>query len=103
MEPLLKCPACNGRIALWAVRAEFTCHHCNMILKSNHASALLKAFWVAVSIEVLFLVFLFFVLGASSSTFVLWGSAGGVIGYFGGWFALKHFMVIRPIRRSSGS
>jgi hypothetical protein len=100
MEPIFKCPVCRGRIALWAVRSEFTCHHCNLILRSNRTDALTKAFWVAVAIEVLLLLFLLFVLGASFSTVVAWGSAGCVFGYFGGVLALKYFMVFQPSRRN---
>jgi high-affinity Fe2+/Pb2+ permease len=99
MEPTFKCPVCNGRLAFWAVRAEFVCTHCDMILKSNRAEALLLAFWVALLIEILFLLLLFFLLDVPLRAFFVWGGAGGVLGYWAGWIAIKRFMVFRPIRR----
>lgn len=101
MEPIFRCPVCHGRIALWAVRAEFTCHHCRMILRSNRTEALGKALLVALSIETLLLSTLFFTLGISLTTLVTWGMAGNLLGYWGGWFAVKHFMIFQPLRRNS--
>ena len=103
IEPIFTCPVCKGPIAFWAVRSEFTCHHCNMILKSNREEALITSFWIAVSIEILLLILLFFIFDASLNTFIVWGSAGCVIGYFGGWFGVKHFMVFQPMRRTSNT
>jgi hypothetical protein len=101
MEPIFRCPACNGRIALWAVRAEFTCHHCRMLLKSNRAEALGKALLVALSVETLLPSSLFITLGISLTTLVTWGMMGGLLGYWGGWLAVKHFMIFQPVRRNS--
>ncbi len=71
-----------------------------MILRSNRTNALTNAFWVAAAIEVLLLLFLLFVVGASIRVIAVWGSLGCVLGYFGGWLALKHFMVFQPIHRN---
>lgn len=101
MEPTFKCPACNGRLAFWAVRAEFVCPHCDMILRSNKTEALSRAFLVAVFVEALFLLLLFYLFDASFRTAAVWGSAGGFFGYWAGWAAAKRFMVLRPIRRKS--
>lgn len=99
MEPTFKCPACNGHLAFWAVRAGFVCPHCDMILRSNKTEALSKAILVAVFIEALFLLLLFYLFDASFRTAAVWGSAGGFLGYWAGWIASKRFMVFRPIRR----
>lgn len=100
MEPTFKCPVCSNRIAFWAVRPEFVCHHCKMILRSNRAEALFRALWVALSIEVLLLLVLFLLFDFSFHTLIVWGSAGGILGCWGGWFVAKHFMVFQPIRRN---
>jgi len=103
LEPIFTCPVCNGPIAFWAVRPVFICHQCNMILKSNREEALIKSFWIAVSIEALLLILLFFIFGASLNTFIAWECAGCVIGYLSGWFGVKHFMEFQPIRRTSNT
>lgn len=99
MEPTFKCPACNGRLAFWALRAEFVCPHCDMILRSNNTEALSKAFLVAVFIEALFVVLLIYLFDASFRTAAVWGSAGGFFGYWAGWIAIKRFMVLQAVRR----
>ncbi len=71
-----------------------------MILRSNKTEALSKAILVAVFIEALILLLLFYLFDASFfRTAVVWGSAGGFLGYWAGWIASKRFMVFRPIRR----
>lgn len=103
MEPTFKCPVCNNRIAFWVVRPEFVCHNCNMILRSNRTEVLSQALWIALSIEVLLLLLLFSLFDFSFHTLIVWGSAGGMLGYCVGWFAAKHSMVFQPIRRHSRS
>ena len=99
MEPTFKCPACNGRLAFWALRAEFVCPHCDMILRSNKTETLSRAFLVAVFIEALFAVLLFYLFDASFRTAAVCGSAGCFLGYWAGWIAIKRFMVLQAVRR----
>lgn len=99
MEPTFKCPACNGRLAFWAVHTEFVCRHCDMILRSNKTEALSRALLVAVSVEALFLLVLFYLFDASFWAAAVWGSAGGFFGYWAGWIVAKRSIELRAVRR----
>lgn len=101
MEPTFKCPVCAGRIALWAVRAEFVCPHCGMILSSNRAEALSKAFWTGLIIEALVLAMLLLLLNVHLHAFIIWSSMGCLLGLVAGWLVIKHSMTFKPVRRAS--
>jgi predicted RNA-binding Zn-ribbon protein involved in translation (DUF1610 family) len=103
MEPTFKCPACNGRLALWAIRAEFVCPHCGMILRSNRAQALSKAFWTGLIVETLILAMLFLLLDVPLRAFIIWSSMGSLFGLFAGWLVIKHSMTFKPLRRKSAT
>ena len=87
-------------LGFWAVRPEFTCilRHDS---KSNREGSRDQVVLDRSFIEILLLILLFFILSGFLNTFIVWGCAGGGIGYFGGWFGVKHFMVFQPIRRKS--
>jgi hypothetical protein len=36
--PALRCPACAGPIGYWVLQPRFRCHHCGVVLVSNHRS-----------------------------------------------------------------
>jgi predicted RNA-binding Zn-ribbon protein involved in translation (DUF1610 family) len=99
MEPTFKCPVCNGRLAFWAVRTDFVCPHCDMVLRSNKIEVLSNAFLVAVFVEALFLLLLIYLFDASFRVAAVWGSAGGFFGCWAGWFAIKRFIVLQAVRR----
>lgn len=99
MTPTFKCSACNGRLALWAVRAEFVCPHCDMILRSNRGRAIVKAAWVTLAVEALLFSGLYLQIDSLGKMIAIWGSLGGVLGYWAGWVAIKRFMVLQAVRR----
>lgn len=103
MEPIFKCPVCNGRLAFWAVRAEFVCPHCELILSSNRAEAFTKAVWVALAIETLLFSILYFLFDSLSMAIAVWGGASGVVGYWASWVAIKRFMIFRAVRTATHS
>ena len=75
-EPILQCPICRGRIALWAVQSAFTCHHCRWALSSNVHAVISKSIIVAVIAEVLFLAGLSLYFGSWSFALGVWLAAG---------------------------
>ena len=46
-----RCPVCSGPIADWAIRAEFSCHHCGWALSANLRRASAWALAVAAMLE----------------------------------------------------
>jgi hypothetical protein len=78
-----RCPICSGPIAGWAIRSEFSCHHCDWALSANLRQAATWAFAVAAVLELAVLAALWLwvdsaadALGVYLSVF---GSAGAVV------------------------
>ncbi|HEY2925947.1 hypothetical protein [Piscinibacter sp.] len=98
MEPIFRCPMCKGPIAMWAAHPEFTCHHCHWSLSSNRGVAVARAVAVAAVAELVLFVGLWLLLGGPSAALGVWLTASCVVGYGVGWFALKSFAVLTPLR-----
>lgn len=98
MEPIFKCPACQGSIAFWVLRKKFTCHHCGVALRSNHSEALAKSLWVALIVEAVFFLALSLVIGNILRAIFVWSTGSAMLGYLAGWLTLKHFVILVPVR-----
>lgn len=97
VEPIFRCSICKGPIALWAVRQEFTCHHCHWALSSNCGVAFARAMAVAAVAELVLAAGLCLWLGEPRAVNV-WLAGSCVIGYSAGWLAVRKFLVVTPLR-----
>jgi hypothetical protein len=92
------CPVCRGPLAFWVLQPQFTCHHCHWALSSNVRVARVRAVVVAVVFELLLLAALLAALPRGISSAAVWSAAGGVLGFCGGWVALKLSVSLLPLR-----
>jgi len=100
MKPgVFRCPVCQGRIAMWALRSTvFTCHHCRWVLTSNILVVRLRALLAAAGLELLLLLGVWLWLGDISRALGLWAALGSVLGV-GVWYLTVHtLLVIAPVR-----
>lgn len=95
-ELVLRCPVCQGRVALWAVQPMFTCHHCKWALRSNVRVALRNAFVVGAVFEITFLAALSQWSASANDAVLVWLAAGGVVGFAAGWLVVRWFTVLIP-------
>jgi len=93
------CPICRGRIALWAIRKDLKCPHCNWWLKSNIDSAMNRCFLVGLFIEGLLLGIFWFALENWFNALYLSLTASGILGFVAGVFAIKRMVVLKPFQR----
>jgi hypothetical protein len=98
----LKCPACKGPIALWAVRPEFTCHHCRMILGSNSATIGKKYLPIACTFEMIIIFSLYWALD-SGAFILITGLLSACPFFLVIFFASKYHLKLTPIRRTPNS
>jgi hypothetical protein len=91
-----RCPVCQGCLASWLVRPEFTCHHCSWTLRSNAGRALAWAFGAAAAVELVMLASLWAVLPESVDAVVVWLSLGCAAAYGIGRLIFSRALVITP-------
>jgi len=92
------CPVCQGPLASWVVRAEFTCHHCSWALRSNVGGAFAWALGVGGAAEVAVLVLLWVFVPGRLDPLIVWLSLSGVVGYAVGYVVFSRTLVLSPMR-----
>jgi hypothetical protein len=92
------CPVCQGAIATWVVRAEFSCHHCSWVLRSNTGQAFASAVAIGLLAEVLLFVVLWMLLPRRLDARLIWLSIGCVLGYLVRYFHYRHKLIISAVR-----
>jgi hypothetical protein len=97
VEPVFRCPMCNGRIALWVVQSAFTCHHCRWALSSNIRAAISQAVVVAVIVELLLFAGLWLYVGSMSFALGVWLAAGCLLGFGAGWLFVRQAVRLVPL------
>ena len=93
-----RCPLCQGPLAAWVVREEFTCHHCSWAIRSNCGHAFAWALVVGLLAEIALLVSLWVFLPGKLDPLVVWLSLGSMAGYLLGYFTFRAKMVLVPVR-----
>lgn len=92
------CPLCQGPLAAWVVRDQFTCHHCSWALRSNCGHAILWALGAGLIGELALLAILWILLPGKLDALIVWFSLGCVAGYLLGYFTFRVKLILLPLR-----
>ena len=97
-----RCPICSGPIADWAIRSEFSCHHCHWALSAGVRRASAWAVAGAASLELAAFGALWFLKGSASGALDVYLPVFGTAGALA-WTVCFHFgLRLTPIRPQRG-
>jgi ABC-type uncharacterized transport system permease subunit len=90
------CPICRGPLGAWAIKQEFTCHHCRWALRANTGKAFAKSVAAGVATGAIALGLAAAILGWSTTLALLEGAS--FLAVLVGGFAYRKYIVLTPLR-----